>query len=454
MNRKEFRCEIDKLAELVGGWENPGEVPALERDLALETLRRLYEAVRFGLTEGAEAAAGAVAEAAPAREPETPRTVAEEAAMPFSSGDAEPEVLDAAGLPDLTELLILDPEPAEPAPTPAEPAPTPAEPAPAAPTPEPVSAAPVAEPTPAPAAELAAAPTPAAVPTPAPAPAEPTPGPAAEPAPAVAPAVAPAAAAESPAAEPAPAPVAETTPAPAPSPETLAPSPEIPASAPETPAGEPKNASDPTLFGLEETARHRHKQRVIMSLYDTPEEPETPRRREPASASPFRNAGTPAADSRSGAMSRPLSPREALLSGIGPDFDPASASDPASDPEPSAGGHAPERLAAPGTVLGDVINHDVQTLADTIAPHRDAASELRRQEPVDDLRRAIGINDKFLLIRDLFEGDGAAYERAVGALNACGSLDDCMIYIAEHYAWNPDSDGARLLMELLERKFA
>ena len=447
MNRKEFRCEIDKLAELVGGWENPGEVPALERDLALETLRRLYEAVRFGLTEGAEAAAGAVAEAAPAREPETPRTVAEEAAMPFSSGDAEPEVLDAAGLPDLTELLILDPEPAEPAPTPAEPAP-------AAPTPEPVSAAPVAEPTPAPAAELAAAPTPAAVPTPAPAPAEPTPGPAAEPAPAVAPAVAPAAAAESPAAEPAPAPVAETTPAPAPSPETLAPSPEIPASAPETPAGEPKNASDPTLFGLEETARHRHKQRVIMSLYDTPEEPETPRRREPASASPFRNAGTPAADSRSGAMSRPLSPREALLSGIGPDFDPASASDPASDPEPSAGGHAPERLAAPGTVLGDVINHDVQTLADTIAPHRDAASELRRQEPVDDLRRAIGINDKFLLIRDLFEGDGAAYERAVGALNACGSLDDCMIYIAEHYAWNPDSDGARLLMELLERKFA
>ena len=441
MNRKEFRCEIDKLAELVEGWENPGEVPALERDLALETLRRLYEAVRFGLTEGAEAAAGTVAEAAPAREPETPRTVAEEAAMPFSSGDAEPEVLDAAGLPDLTELLILDPEPAEPAPTPAEPAP-------AAPTPEPVSAAPVAEPTPAPAAE------PAAAPTPAPAPAEPTPGPAAEPAPAVAPAVAPAAAAESPAAEPAPAPVAETTPAPAPSPETLAPSPEIPASAPETPAGEPKNASDPTLFGLEETARHRHKQRVIMSLYDTPEEPETPRRREPASASPFRNAGTPAADSRSGAMSRPLSPREALLSGIGPDFDPASASDPASDPEPSAGGHAPERLAAPGTVLGDVINHDVQTLADTIAPHRDAASELRRQEPVDDLRRAIGINDKFLLIRDLFEGDGAAYERAVGALNACGSLDDCMIYIAEHYAWNPDSDGARLLMELLERKFA
>ena len=29
-----------------------------------------------------------------------------------------------------------------------------------------------------------------------------------------------------------------------------------------------------------------------------------------------------------------------------------------------------------------------------------------------------------------------------------------MIFIAEHYAWNPNSDGAQLLMELLERKFA
>ncbi|CDC97452.1 putative uncharacterized protein [Alistipes sp. CAG:268] len=109
--------------------------------------------------------------------------------------------------------------------------------------------------------------------------------------------------------------------------------------------------------------------------------------------------------------------------------------------------------AAPGAVLGEVINHDVQTLADTIAPPRDRASELLRNEPVTDLRRAIGINDRFLLIRDLFGGDGAAYEAAIDALNGFDNLDDCVIYIAEHYAWNPNSDGAVLLMELLERKY-
>lgn len=105
-------------------------------------------------------------------------------------------------------------------------------------------------------------------------------------------------------------------------------------------------------------------------------------------------------------------------------------------------------------VLGEVINHDVQTLADTITPPRDMASELRRSEPVTDLRQAIGLNDRFLLIRDLFGGDAAACDRALDRLNRFEDLDDCMIFIAEHYAWNPNSDGAKLMMDLLERKFA
>ena len=82
-------------------------------------------------------------------------------------------------------------------------------------------------------------------------------------------------------------------------------------------------------------------------------------------------------------------------------------------------------------------------------------SKLRRSEHVTDLRRAIGgINDKFL-IRDLFGGDAAKFcEEAIGTLNAFDDFDECMIHIAENYAWNPNSDGAKFMMELLERKFA
>lgn len=122
---------------------------------------------------------------------------------------------------------------------------------------------------------------------------------------------------------------------------------------------------------------------------------------------------------------------------------------------PTAGPFVQSPVAAEGgAVLGEVINHDVRTLADTIAPPRDMASEIARSEPVTDLRRAIGINDRFLMIRDLFGGDADAYEQAITELDGFRDLDECMIYIAENFAWNSSSDGARFLMELLERKYA
>ena len=105
-------------------------------------------------------------------------------------------------------------------------------------------------------------------------------------------------------------------------------------------------------------------------------------------------------------------------------------------------------------VIGEVINNNVKTVADTIAPVRNVASELARKEHVDDLAAAVGVNDRYLLIRDLFKGDSAAYETAIAKLNGFDNLDDCMIYIVEHYSWNPNSDGARLLMDLLERKYS
>ena len=100
-------------------------------------------------------------------------------------------------------------------------------------------------------------------------------------------------------------------------------------------------------------------------------------------------------------------------------------------------------------VLGEVMT-PAPTLADQLAA-RQTVNDLRPK--VTDLRRAVGLNDKFLLIRDLFGGNGSLYEITIRKLNEFDNFDDCMIYIAEHFAWNPNSDGAKLMIDLLERKF-
>ena len=450
MDLKTIRTELRKLTAIVDGWEPSGEIPALERDLALEKLRTLYDAVRFTEVEslpefpvaetepaaapvpidlgavlsldptdeavfepGPDAVSGPAfdAEAEPAEpfsEPDT--TVAADSAGAFAGGNPDTET------PGMAEPAVSDSEPELEGESGFEP------------DPEAASEAafvagesePAAESGPVAAPESEAAAEPSAKPVAAPGPA---------------------AAAES-------AVVPEPAPAPAPEP---------------APAEKPQYIA-PTLFGLEEeTVRHRHKQRVIMSLYDTPAPAEKPARPEAAErpAEGPAPVATPEPAVRLGFAEPAVAPASASSGWQSGTSGPQSAAEPvpvsempaAAEPEEAQSG--PKEAAAPaGAVLGEVINHDVQTLADTIAPRRGMASELRLGEPVTDLRRAIGINDKFLLIRDLFGGDGEAYEEAIGKLNAFDDFDECMIHIAENYAWNPNSDGAKFMMELLERKFA
>ena len=468
---------LQELTQLVDGWSASGRVDALERDLALEKLRRVYDALRFAPSGDAL--------------PEVPATaepVGDVGAEPVSEAFEMPEALDLGEVLSLDPHSVADPELQQAVPLdevseepPFAAAAAGVEPE-AEPGDEPVADEPVAGLAPAAGAEAPAVAEPEAAAEP-----EPVPAAVAEPIAGREPAAAdvPAPASESgQAAEPAVAPVPETQPepelrpAPDAEPSFVQPSAPVPETASETASERPHTAA-PTLFGPEENAnlRHRHKQRVIMSLYgnDAPSvKPQAPAVPEPTPApaadrvapaperpSDERRAGRPSIaevfgrrveTGPSAAFGRDLSEAPAAPAEAVPDGTDAGES---AEADPVVHGSFADELAAaaPGAVLGEVINHDVQTLADTIAPPRDRASELLRNEPVTDLRRAIGINDRFLLIRDLFGGDGAAYEAAIDALNGFDNLDDCMIYIAEHYAWNPNSDGAVLLMELLERKY-
>lgn len=105
------------------------------------------------------------------------------------------------------------------------------------------------------------------------------------------------------------------------------------------------------------------------------------------------------------------------------------------------------------TTLADAMSGSKQTLADTLTRPAPLAETITHRATLS-LRDAIGINDKFLLIRDLFAGDDREYEKAIDELDSFDNLDDCMIYIVENYAWNPNSEGAKFIMQLLERKLS
>lgn len=99
-------------------------------------------------------------------------------------------------------------------------------------------------------------------------------------------------------------------------------------------------------------------------------------------------------------------------------------------------------------VLGEQFR-ETPSVADAIACPKGVAEST----PVTSLREAIGVADRYMFIRELFDGDDEAYEAAITALDAQQSFDDCVIYISENYVWRAQSDAAKSIMSLLKRKF-
>ncbi len=93
----------------------------------------------------------------------------------------------------------------------------------------------------------------------------------------------------------------------------------------------------------------------------------------------------------------------------------------------------------------------VTTLADKMAQDDAPTTPFNR---IKDLRSAIGLNDKFLMVRDLFGGDAERYEATIDTLDEFDDLDECIIYIVENFRWNPDLEASKLLVSLIERKLA
>lgn len=497
MEVNKIQEELARLIELVDGWAGSHDVPGIERDLVLDKLKKLYEAIRFAnFDEGDSSASASVA---------AQQSVAEVAPVSEISID----------LDDLLAEPVRDslPEPAAMPEALGESAGVSAAVPESAPSVKPVSASAVTEPMSEPMPVVA----PASVPEPDPAPAvgtAPEPVPVSESVPAVqsVPVSEPAAVEVSLSAaagfsrqdvsmegragkapgtgRDAAARIGQEGLAGSSAGQVVAPSSEA-----DTESKQKVVVSD-SLFDLDDLViRHREKRRVIMSLYETdgPQEAAASKipvgiGQKPGHAAAPQQRATAGKEQDDAAAPQPETlldkmdePKKSVTSQMPEPQSETSESDSvaaeiseqadnAADADASVAASqktvvaettsaktdAPKYpfAAEPEPVLGEVLGGDVHTLADTIAAPKDMASEIVRKERITDLKQAIGINDKFLLLRDLFGGDTERYERTIDRLNEFDDLDDCIIYISENYDWNPSSDGVRFLMELLERKLS
>jgi hypothetical protein len=73
---------------------------------------------------------------------------------------------------------------------------------------------------------------------------------------------------------------------------------------------------------------------------------------------------------------------------------------------------------------------------------------------VSDIRQAISLGDRFLFQRELFAGNGELMQKTLDELNALGSLEEAMDYVADNFEWDSDSTAVQLFENVLKRRFA
>lgn len=83
------------------------------------------------------------------------------------------------------------------------------------------------------------------------------------------------------------------------------------------------------------------------------------------------------------------------------------------------------------------------------------AARLQRTH-VSDIRAALGINDKMMIINELFNGSFERYNKSIEALNEFPTLSGAKVYMSElqiELQWDVESQAFRMLNDLVERRF-
>lgn len=79
------------------------------------------------------------------------------------------------------------------------------------------------------------------------------------------------------------------------------------------------------------------------------------------------------------------------------------------------------------------------------------------QQPIIDLKKEIGINERYLMTENLFSGDSEAFTNAITQLNQLNNHNDALDYLkkelSKKYNWNLKSNHVKRLFKLVERRY-
>lgn len=110
--------------------------------------------------------------------------------------------------------------------------------------------------------------------------------------------------------------------------------------------------------------------------------------------------------------------------------------------------------------LNDVIagNNGFNSRNDSLKVNIIELSAALNEAPVRDLKKAIGVNDRYIFISQLFRGDEVMYERSIKTINGFRILPEAEYWMERELkvklGWDENREATRHFYQLVKRRFA
>lgn len=106
----------------------------------------------------------------------------------------------------------------------------------------------------------------------------------------------------------------------------------------------------------------------------------------------------------------------------------------------------------------EILNEDHEDILD-VDNNQNELSDRLSEQPISDLTKAMGINERMLTINELFDGNNQVFKDAISKLNSLNSFEEAKSYISVHlieqFGWvHPKKrKKAKVFIKLVKRRF-
>jgi hypothetical protein len=117
-------------------------------------------------------------------------------------------------------------------------------------------------------------------------------------------------------------------------------------------------------------------------------------------------------------------------------------------------------LAQQGNVreINDVVGTNGTSLNDRLKTGHTELAAVLTDTPIRDLKKAIGINDRYVFLNELFRGDEAMYERSLKTINSFRILPEAEYWIERELkvklGWDDGKTTTQHFYQLVKRRFS